>query len=96
MGIKISAEHMALAIQGFKQQNRSDSVQNNQKNSNTEKVSFSRELQEASKSERPAAGADPERTEKLQMLKQQIREGKYKPDLDKVAESLINSLSKNK
>lgn len=96
MVIKISAEHVAQDMQGLKQQNRSDSVQNNQKNRNTEKVNFSRELQEASRSERPVAGTDPERTEKLQMLKQQIREGEYQPDLVKVAESLINFLSKNK
>lgn len=55
-------------------------------------VDFSTVLQDVSKAKATAAAADPERTEKVQALKEQIADGSYQPDLQKVAASLLRFL----
>lgn len=55
----------------------------------TDRVDFSSALQNASKTQAVSATQEITRTERIQALKSQIDNGTYKPDLDKVASSLL-------
>ena len=55
----------------------------------SDKVDFSAVLQNVSKAKEAASSADAQRAEKVATLKQQIATGNYRPDLEKVAESLL-------
>ncbi len=57
---------------------------------------FAGSLQEAGKAKAPAATQSPERAAKLAALKAQIESGNYRPDLEKVAESLLKFIAKGK
>ncbi len=54
-----------------------------------DKVDFSSVLQNVSKARGAANTADAQRAEKVASLKAQISSGTYRPDLEKVAESLL-------
>lgn len=54
-----------------------------------DRVDFSSALQDASKAQAAGATQETARAEKLQALKAQIESGTYKPDLEKVASSLL-------
>ncbi|MCF8031313.1 MAG: flagellar biosynthesis anti-sigma factor FlgM [Desulfohalobiaceae bacterium] len=94
MGMKISGEEMFRVLQGLKQQNRMRQAERSDSSSNSEKVDFSSELQQANKSGEVSKAMDPERAAKLESLKQQISEGSYDPDMKDVASSLLDYLSK--
>lgn len=55
----------------------------------TDRVDFSSALQNASKTQAVSTAQETTRTERIQALKSQIDNGTYKPDLDKVASSLL-------
>lgn len=57
--------------------------------SSTDRVEFSSVLQEVSKAQGVQETAAAARTQKLAALKEQIASGTYRPDLDKVAASLV-------
>lgn len=57
-----------------------------------DRVDFSSVLQEASKAREVAAPENTERSKKLASLQSQIASGSYSPDLEKVAESLLDFL----
>ncbi|MDX2479885.1 MAG: flagellar biosynthesis anti-sigma factor FlgM [Desulfuromusa sp.] len=59
-----------------------------------DRVDFSSALQNATKAQAVSTTQDTARAEKLQALKAQIENGTYKPDLDKVASSLLPFLMK--
>jgi len=94
MGMKISGEEMFRVLQGLKQQNRMRPAEKSEQSSSTEKVDFSSELRQANKSGEVGKAMDPERSAKLESLKQQISEGTYDPDMKEVASSLLDYLSK--
>ncbi len=58
----------------------------------TDKVEFSSVLAEVSKSTEASAAASPERAQKLAALKEQIGNGTYRPDPEKVAAGLVDFL----
>jgi negative regulator of flagellin synthesis FlgM len=58
-----------------------------------DKVAFSSVLQDVNRAREASPQADAARTEKLQALKEQIAEGTYRPDLNKVASSLLKFLA---
>ena len=60
----------------------------------TDRVDFSSALQNASKAQATGTTQEAARTEKLQALKAQIETGTYKPDLEKVASSLLPFIMK--
>ena len=62
---------------------------------NSDRVDFSSALQNATKVQEPSAAQDAARTEKIQALKAQIENGTYKPDLEKVASSLLPFIMKD-
>ncbi len=61
----------------------------------SDKVSFSSVLKDTSKAQEAKAAQDPARVAKLQALKAQIDSGSYRPDLEKVAASLLPFLMKD-
>ncbi len=62
--------------------------------SKSDSISFSSALENASKTQETTATQDTARAEKIQALKAQIQDGTYKPDLDKVAASVLPFLTK--
>lgn len=61
----------------------------------TDRVDFSSALQNASKAQEASATQETSRSEKIQALKSQIENGTYKPDLNKVASSIMPFLLKD-
>lgn len=57
-----------------------------------DRVDFSSVLQEVSRNKELQATSSPERAQKLAALKGQIDNGTYRPDLEKVAASLLDFL----
>ena len=57
---------------------------------------FASSLQEAGKAKTATAPQSAERAQKLAALKAQIESGSYQPDLEKVAESLLKFIAKEK
>ncbi len=55
----------------------------------TDRVDFSSALQNATKAQATGSTQETARAEKLQALKAQIDSGSYKPDLNKVAGSIL-------
>ncbi|NTV14067.1 MAG: flagellar biosynthesis anti-sigma factor FlgM [Desulfobulbaceae bacterium] len=55
-----------------------------------DRVDFSTVLQEVSKTRGTQETSDTARTQKVAELREQIAKGTYRPDLEKVAASLIN------
>ncbi len=62
----------------------------------TDKVDFSSVLNGVSRAKAPNATVETARTEKVQALKEQVAEGSYQPDLNKVAASLLRFLVEEK
>lgn len=61
-----------------------------------DKVQFSSVLQDVNKAKETEQSGDVERAERIQQLKAQIKEGSYKPDLQKVSTSLLQFLVEGK
>jgi len=61
----------------------------------TDRVDFSSALQQASKAQEVGSPQETARAEKLQALKDQIQNGTYQPDLEKVASSLLPFILKD-
>lgn len=61
----------------------------------SDRVDFSSALQQATKAQDVSETQETARTEKLQALKSQIENGTYKPDLNKVASSLLPFMLKD-
>ncbi len=57
-----------------------------------DKVQFSSVLQDVNKAKAMSQSSDATRTERIQELKAQIKEGSYEPDLKKVSASLLQFL----
>ncbi len=60
-----------------------------------DKVDFSSVLQGLDKAKESSAPADAQRTEKVAALKAQIASGTYRPNLEKVAESLLKFIAED-
>lgn len=74
-----------------KVQNDSNKVENGD-----DKVQFSSVLQDVNKAKEATSSSDAERTERIQQLKAQIKDGSYQPDLQKVSASLLQFLVEGK
>lgn len=61
----------------------------------SDRVDFSSALQNATKAQEAEVTQDVARAERVQALKAQIENGTYKPDLDKVASSLMPFILKD-
>ena len=94
MGMKISGEEMLKVLQGLRQRSGMNDPQKSEQTPAGDKVEFSSELQQANRTTEIRTSSDPERAERVQELKQQIKDGTYQPDLREVASSLLSYLSK--
>ena len=65
-------------------------------NTSADKVEFSAVLQNVHKAQAAKQAASFERTTRIAELKAQIADGSYKPDLEKVASSLVEFLLQGK
>jgi negative regulator of flagellin synthesis FlgM len=61
-----------------------------------DQVQFSSVLQDVHKAQAAKNGSNSERADRVQELKAQIADGSYRPDLDKVATSLLQFLHEGK
>jgi negative regulator of flagellin synthesis FlgM len=61
-----------------------------------DKVQFSSVLQDVHKAQAAKKSSDSARADRVQELKAQIADGSYRPDLDKVASSLLQFMFKGK
>ena len=61
----------------------------------SDRVDFSSALQDATRTQEAAASRDTARAERIQALKSQIDNGTYRPDLEKVAASLLPFIMKD-
>ncbi len=78
--------------------NRTGKVGESKKNDSakgSDRVDFSSALQNATKAQAPVSTQESARAEKVQALKAQVQNGTYKPDLDKVAASLLPFIMKD-
>lgn len=64
--------------------------------SGTDRVDFSSVLQDVHKAKAAAGSPDTARAQRVQDLKNQIASGSYRPDLEKVASSLLNFITGSK
>lgn len=62
----------------------------------SDQVQFSTVLQDVNKAQEATASSTTERADRVQELKAQIADGSYKPDLNKVASSLLEFLIQEK
>ncbi len=80
-------------IGGLNKPRKADATKTEGGKAPTDRVDFSSVLQELNKAKEATAVPDAERTEKVAALKAQVQSGSYRPDLDKVASSLLSFLS---
>jgi negative regulator of flagellin synthesis FlgM len=62
----------------------------------TDQVQFSSVLQDVHKAQAARNSSNSERADRVQELKAQIADGSYRPDLDKVASSLLQFILEGK
>ena len=79
-------------IGGVNKTTRPGEAQKSGKASGTEEASFTSALQGANKMQAAARTEETDRAAKVQALKEQVSNGSYQPDLDKVASSLLKFL----
>ncbi|OQX20597.1 MAG: flagellar biosynthesis anti-sigma factor FlgM [Desulfobulbaceae bacterium A2] len=79
-------------VSGVRKTERSDAAQKPGKTESGDQVAFSSLLDGVNKSQATTQAADSERAERVQNLKQQVGDGTYSPDLEKVAASLLKFL----
>ncbi len=95
MGFKISGDQGVGPVGGIKSPRKAETSRAEGKKME-DKVAFSSVLQEANRVRQAQPAADSERAEKIQALKEQIADGSYRPDLTKVAASLLKFIAEGK
>ncbi len=83
-------------INDIKKAQKSQPAQKGEANKGADQVQFSSVLQDVHKAQESQNSASTERAARVQALKSQVAEGSYKPDLQKVASSLLQFLVEEK
>lgn len=96
MTIKIYGNQGIGPLAGTKRGREAAKTEKNGQAPGTDQVNFSDTLQELTRTQKTAPNAETGRAEKLQSLKQQIADGTYKPDSNKVAASLLKFIVESK
>lgn len=94
MTIKIYGNNGLGPIQQIKHGKKAQSSSQAESQS-TDRVQFSSVINETLRAREAAPTQESWRSEKLQSLKEQIAEGSYKPDANKVAASLLKFLAES-
>jgi len=92
MSVKIYGGQPPGPIDGIKKAQRSQPAKETGKTQATDKVEFSAVLENVSQAKETSSTEAAKRAEKVNSLKEQIAEGSYQPDLEKVAASLLKFL----
>lgn len=83
-------------IGDIKKTQKSESGKKAQSKQGTDQVQFSAVLQDVNKANKSESTMSAERAAKVEALKAQVAEGSYKPDLHKVASSLLQFIVEEK
>ncbi|BCR06607.1 hypothetical protein DESUT3_36760 [Desulfuromonas versatilis] len=83
-------------IEPVKRNRELDSSKAKESGAPKDRVEFSSVLQEASKAKQADPAQAAERAQKVAALKAQVASGSYRPDLEKVAESLLRFMAEDK
>jgi len=79
-------------VSGVRKTDRSDASQKTGKSEGSDQVAFSSVLAGVNKAQASSQPVDTDRAERVQSLKQQVADGTYAPELEKVAASLLKFL----
>jgi negative regulator of flagellin synthesis FlgM len=96
MSFKINGDQGAGPVSGIKSSRKTETTRAPDGKPAEDKVAFSSVLQEVNRVRQAQPAADTERAEKIQALKEQIADGSYRPDLTKVAASLLKFIAEGK
>jgi negative regulator of flagellin synthesis FlgM len=96
MSMKINGDQGVGPVGGIREVRKPESSRAAEAGKTEDKVAFSSILQEVNRSRQAQPTADAERAEKIQALKEQIADGSYRPDLTKVAASLLKFIAEGK
>jgi len=96
MSIKINGDQNIGPVGGVKSPRKAETTKAPDGKPAEDKVAFSSVLQEVNRVRQAQPAADAERAEKIQALKAQIADGSYRPDLTKVAASLLKFIAEGK
>jgi negative regulator of flagellin synthesis FlgM len=96
MSIKISGDQGVGSVGGIKNPRKTEDSRAAGGSKPEDKVAFSAVLQEVNRVRQTQPAAETERAEKIQALKAQIADGSYRPDLTKVAASLLKFIAEGK
>lgn len=96
MTVKIYGNNGIGPIGGGNKPQKTDSSKEAAKTQASDRVDFSSVLQQVSRTKESSAPSEAQRAEKVAALKEQISNGSYRPDLEKVAESLLKFIAEEK
>ncbi len=84
------------SVGGLSTPRKTESTKTEAGKTSTDRVDFSSILQDVSKAKETSAAPDAERAQKVADLKAQVQDGSYRPDLEKVADSLLSFIATEK
>lgn len=96
MSIKITGDQGVGPLGGIKGPRKTDTARTAEAGQTEDKVAFSSVLQEVNRVRQTQPSDETARAEKIQALKAQIADGSYRPDLTKVAASLLKFIAEGK
>jgi negative regulator of flagellin synthesis FlgM len=92
MAIKINGDRGIGPLGGVSKSQKTQTAKGTDKKQPTDRVEFSSVLQEMNQAKETTSTSGTGRMEKVQALKEQVTSGNYRPDLHKVAASLLRFL----
>ncbi len=92
MAIKINGDRGLNPLSGVNTSQKTQTAKGTDKKPATDRVDFSSVLQEMNQAKETTSTSGTGRMEKVQALKEQVTSGNYRPDLHKVAASLLRFL----
>ena len=92
MAIKINGDRGIGPLGEIRKSQKTQTAKGADKRQSTDRVDFSSVLQEMNQAKETTSTSGTGRMEKVQALKEQVTSGNYRPDLHKVAASLLRFL----
>jgi negative regulator of flagellin synthesis FlgM len=92
MAIKINGDRGIGPLGGIRKSQKTQTAKETDKRQPTDRVEFSSVLQEMNQAKETTSTSGTGSMEKVQALKEQVVSGNYRPDLHKVAASLLRFL----
>ncbi len=95
MSMKIYGDKGVSPIEGIKRSRKNEGATEGKGSSPQDRVDFSAMLQDVHRARETAAAREIPRADKVRALKAQIDSGSYRPDLEKVAASLLKFIAED-